>query len=38
MTKYPFIEWGVAFTFLLAFGFCEFMICVVNLENGNSMF
>ena len=33
MTKYPFIEWSVAFAFLLAFSFCEFMICIVNKEN-----
>lgn len=33
MTKYPFIEWSVAFVFLLAFGFCEFMNFIVNQEN-----
>ena len=30
--KYPFIEGGVGFAFLIALAFCEYMVCITNLE------
>ena len=36
--KYPFIEWGVGLCFICAFAFCEYMICISNVEMGKDMF
>ena len=36
--KYPMLEWVVALAFLVAFTFCEYMICWVNVENNRFIF